>query len=157
MANSEGRVAWPTYAGANYIAEELKRAGKEPASELGLIVAKILGEVWAGIYHIDGATLFHKRTNWSDASFITITIRGDLATHDFSDLTWLVLLGHAHGVRVGVQAAAREYLRLTFMLGDNVRYCGRVPTIAEIVERFTERFPSLPVSRVLPNNGGTNQ
>lgn len=140
------------HAGSRWLSRQLAAMTRPAPSILGEMVADILGEVYGGLYHIDQPTLLHERTAWSDDRCITLTIDGELATHDGSELTWLVLLCHAHGIRLAIFGAAPRYVRLQFTSGEGQMFMGAVPSVARIVERFNELYVSCP-----SNNGGTNQ
>ena len=130
------------YAGADWLERQFQYVpGQRALSPLGRTVADLLGEVFRGLYHLENSALFAKRTKWDHEKCITVTIGRELANHDSPELTWLVLLSHAYGVRLAIKAAAPRYLRLQFTTGEGTMYFGGVPDVATIVERFNERFP----------------
>jgi hypothetical protein len=112
----------------------LRANGIEGVSPLGEEVAAILGAVWAGIYHISKEVL-HPRVEWNGRHCITVTVRGELATTDSWQLSHLVILCAARGVRLAVRGAAPEYLRLQFTKGETMFY-GKYLTPQEMVDRW---------------------
>lgn len=94
------------YAGAEW----LRQRGKT-LSPFGELVADILGQVFLGLYHIERPAL---RVDWRDEVFIKINLDGPLATHDFNQLTALVVLCHDHAVRLEIRAVAPGTMRLAF-------------------------------------------
>lgn len=109
--------------------------GAAPISDFGRRVADTLGDVFAGIYHLDRGAL--SRVDWSDADNIQVILYGELATWDFTHLTRLVLFAHNRHVRVAVSGASNRHLRVTFSRrdrdGDTYH---RHPTIDEQVRRL---------------------
>jgi len=100
------------YSGSECIERQLKCDGKG-ISEFGKEVADILGQAWAGIYHLQKEVL-HDRVKWNDDRYIRIVIYGDLQTYDFDKLTRLVVLCFDRMIRLEIGAAARNYLSLSF-------------------------------------------
>lgn len=140
-------VAW-RYQGSGWLARQLDAMKRPAPSPLGLLVGDILGEVYQGIYHVPNTALFHERTQWHNAHVVKVTVSGELANHDGPELTWLVLLAHAHGVRLAISGAAPGYLRLQFTTGEAMWF-GKLPDVARVVARFDERYPrSSPQSAV---------
>lgn len=102
-----------SYSGAEWVQEAIKYGSiKGPMSELGELVAEILGEVYYGIYHLDSGCL--SRVDWANGYWIEIVIGRDMATYDGDTLTRLVILCHELLVRCEIEAAAPRYLRLIF-------------------------------------------
>jgi len=97
------------YQGAEYI----RGAICKDISPLGIEVANILGQAWAGIYHLEHE-IRHKRTHWENPHWIEIVIYGGLATWDFNQLTQLVVLCHDRAIRLEINGAANGYLKLMF-------------------------------------------
>lgn len=130
------------HAGADWLVEQFKYMPDERTlSPLGRIVADILGEVFFGLYHLPQSALYHKRTKWENEHCVSLTFRNELATHDGSELTRLVLLSHAHGVRLSIRGAAPGYMQVQFTMGENM-WCGTVPSVEQIVERFNATYPA---------------
>lgn len=126
------------WAGAEWIAANLKREGKPEMSPLGIVVADILGFVFRGIYHIRQSAL--DRVDWADDHCISINIAQDLATCDMPELTMLVLACHKVHVRMSVESNMR-YLKLMFWQrkpegGTSTRH----PTIEQQIEVFNRIF-----------------
>jgi hypothetical protein len=128
------------YAGRVWLTRQLAASKRPAPSELGEVVADILGEVFRGIYHLSESALFHERTAWHSEWTIAIITRQELANHDSPELTWLVLLCHAQGVRVAVNAKTVGYLEIRFSR-DRKMFCGSVKSIDDVVAGFYERYP----------------
>lgn len=135
------------YSGSEWLQHQMPTVA---LSELGVAVADILGEVFRGLYHLDNSSLYHDRTDWTNTRVIIVTTSRELATHDGPELTWLVLLCHAHGVRLAIRGASNRYVRLTFTRGANM-YCGTPRTIAQVIAKFAERYP---LAAVRASDGG---
>lgn len=136
----------PRYAGAHWIARQLEYMKQPAPSPFGCVVANILGDVYQGIYHL-GESLLHERTVWHSPKLVVLTLRRELSSHDQPDLTWLVLLAHANGIRLAITGAAPGYVRLQFT--SESMYWGHVPNVDAIVEQFNKRYPLAP----LPSSG----
>lgn len=80
-------------------------------SELGRDVADVLGQVYAGIYHLGNTQLFHKRTDWSDERRIEIIVSGTLT---LQELDILVVESRNRNVYVEIDGAANRYIRFAF-------------------------------------------
>lgn len=100
---------------------------KMSSSDFGKEVLNILGYVYGGLYHLHGNSLTHKRTNWNDTRQISIVASTSLATWDTRNLTTLVLLCHRYCIRLGIDAVAPTYLRLTFTKRDRTQNSGEYP------------------------------
>jgi hypothetical protein len=118
------------YAGADWL-----RGYKKTLSPLGEKVGNLLGELFAGIYHIDKEVL---KADFSDKQQVRVCVRdNDFATYDSSTLTKLVFLCHERNVRVSIKAAAHGYLWLDFVEVDRHGFfADRHPTLAESMKRF---------------------
>lgn len=124
------------YAGAGWVAQSLKAE----LSPLGVNAANILGDAWAGIYHIDGKAL-HK-VKWSDPQMIEVTVWGALSTFDNDRLTVLVLGCHERAVRMEIRGCGPSYTRLTFWQrkpGGNDQFAEH-PGIDDAVARYRKHF-----------------
>jgi hypothetical protein len=126
------------YSGADWLEVQRKywKNQSEPISQLGREVADILGQVEAGIYHMDDGAL--SRVNWSCEHAISIVIRDGpgLATHDGCVLADLVLLCFMMNIRLNIEAAAHGYLRLTFIrIGKWGYYRDNHPNLDEAIRR----------------------
>lgn len=109
------------YAGADWLKTNLSFAKPKaaPVSQLGEIVADILGQLYEGIYHIEDNFIF--KVDWSSNRMINITLPdggGRFATFDASLLTHLVILAQAAKVRIAITAATHGYLRLSFSFNE---------------------------------------
>lgn len=101
-----------TYAGANWVADWLEvDKPNEKMSPFGIVVADILGELFLGIYHISKSVF---RADWTNENRIQMTIRGSMSTFDFDVLTRLVFLAHHCAIRIEIEPASPEYIRLIF-------------------------------------------
>lgn len=81
-------------------------------SPLGESVAELLGTIYRGLYHLPETSL--KKVDWKNKDLVSIVIRGGLSSFDDSDLTVLVVLAHDRMIRVTVEGAANNYLRILF-------------------------------------------
>jgi hypothetical protein len=98
------------YAGADWVKRAL---GVKDMSLLGETVANLLGDCFAGIYHLEDSDL--KKVDWSSSNFISFLLRGrDLATVDGSALTMLVVLSHDRMVRVSINPHSYRAIELMF-------------------------------------------
>lgn len=122
------------FKGADWIKESLKKE----MSPIGENVADLLGEVYAGIYHLDHRSL--DRVHWDDPYFIRIIIsyRG-LSTVDSNQLTALVVRAHDRMLRMDLSSVAPHRLELIFHQrsreGDFYHRC---PTIEEHIKLIRE-------------------
>ncbi|MFP4345627.1 MAG: hypothetical protein ACLFU8_13110 [Anaerolineales bacterium] len=99
------------YAGADWVREAFRI---EP-SELGAIVADLVGDVFFGIYHVQALL---DKTDWTNPRWIEVQIDCDLSTVDNDLLTRLVVLAHDRMVRVSISGGWRSRLRLEFHKRD---------------------------------------
>ncbi len=120
------------YQGSEWIERSLK---VDNISEFGREVADLLGDVFAGIYHLSSRAL-HK-VDWSDDRYISFIYGNDnLATFDGDKLTRLVVLSHDRMIRVSIHPRAFHYLELGFhkrrsRTGDMYQ---RMPTMEDHTE-----------------------
>ena len=132
------------YSGSEWIQENIYAKGQTTQmSPLGRDVAELLGELFYGIYHISPKAL--SKVDWSNEYWIEITIGyQQYSTTDFDNLTRLVFLAHHCAIRVSLEAAARQHIKLIFhrreRSGD---YSRRHPFLEEAVKRFKDNV-SLP-------------
>lgn len=132
------------YSGSEWIQETIYAKGQTiQMSPLGRDVADLLGELFYGIYHISQKAL--GKVDWNNEYWIEITIGYQgYSTTDFDNLTRLVFLAHHLAIRVSIEAAARQHIKLIFhrreRYGD---YSRRHPFLEEAVKRFKESV-SLP-------------
>lgn len=135
------------YAGAEWV----RRSIRSQISPLGEVVADILGAAFLGIYHLDYGAL--RRVEWGNPQVVRVTLRQALATFDFAELTWLVVLCHDACIRLQVEGVGPRYIRLSFWArhgreGD-VDRCH--PTIERAVALAREK-----VGRAVPIEGASN-
>lgn len=127
------------YAGADWLVKDLKYS--HPAvsvSELGQKVADLLGELFYGLYHVDGRSL--SRVDWENDRWIEIILydNGAWGTFDFNYLTRFVLLCHVYGVKGAIKAASPHRLRLVFHRITSGFIRPQHPTIEEAIEEFNK-------------------
>jgi hypothetical protein len=124
------------FSGADWLEKEFKRE----MSPFGRDVADLLGQVYAGIYHIHSEVL-HPRADWSDERRIEITTFQDLSTYDFDILTKLVVLAHDMAIRLTIAPASSRYLRLIFHKREREGHISRRhPSLEQAVEGIRERI-----------------
>ena len=88
-------------------------------SEFGARAADLLGWVYLGIYHIEGAVL-SKGAVWDDEYYVRVPLwSSGLSTFDGDSLTRLVLAAHAHAIRVDISPCNFQHVEL--MLHPRVR------------------------------------
>lgn len=127
------------YAGANWIK---RQSYGENMSPLGEVVADFLGDVFAGIYHLDPKAL--SRVDWSNNHHIEFSLGWRcLSTTDYDELTRIVVLGHDRMIRIQIDASTHKYLRLMFhqrssRTGD---YSTRYPTMEDHVAEIRAQYP----------------
>lgn len=97
------------YAGADWIRKFSWGANISP---LGVKVSDLLGDVFAGIHHLDNRLL--AKTDWSNNYFIVVQIDNSLSTFDPPHLTWLVVLAHDRLLRLQIAARSRGRVELMF-------------------------------------------
>lgn len=95
----------------DYGPEWIKAAFKTELSPLGKDVARLLHDLYSGIYHIQREC---SRTNWTNDGYIEIVLRGCWCTFDDDKLTRLVFLAHDYGIRVQMDARSNGYIRIMF-------------------------------------------
>lgn len=92
------------YAGADWIRKSYGIGGHN-ISPLGESVADLLGDVFAGIYHLDMDIL--RAVDWTDTYVIVVPLyHTSLSTYDNEVLTKLVVLSHDRCLRMSVTAVA---------------------------------------------------
>lgn len=84
---------------------------KREMSSLGEDAARLLNDLYAGIYHIQPEC---SRVDWSDEHHIEIVLYGCWSSFDYDNLTRLVFLAHDYALRVQMDARANGYIRLMF-------------------------------------------
>ena len=103
-------------------------------SPLGESVANILGQAWAGLYHLE-SEVNHKRCQWDNERTIEIVVGGPLSTFDSGKLTTLVFLCHEQSIRLEISGASSGYLRLRFhRRGRDGMVSQRHPTMEQHLE-----------------------
>jgi len=109
-------------------------------SDFGALVADILGQTFAGLYH-QQAAVTNKKVDWNSDRWISIVIGGSISTFDDSRLTLLVLLCHRYGVRMEICGAGPRYMRLNFSprkVGLDGSIWERQPTIEQQIEQMSK-------------------
>lgn len=131
------------FAGAEWVRSALKIKEIKEMSPLGEAVANLLGDVFAGIYHLDEREL--RKVDWDDGYFISFRLDGvSLSTFDNDRLTRLVVLAHDRMLRVDISGAGRNKLELMFHLratrtGDLMR---RMPTMETHLAAIRTYYPA---------------
>lgn len=128
------------YAGADWLQKSL---GIKNISPLGKSVADLLGELFAGIYHIDTSRL--RAVDWSNNDYILISLYvSGFSTFDYDNLTRLVFLAHHLAIRVEVRPCNFQYLRLLFhQRNRSGNYFLHHPTLDQAVANF-KKHVSIP-------------
>lgn len=123
---------WVTKRGKQY-------PGAAPMSDFGRRVADILGDCFAGIYHLDHGAL--SRVEWCDERYIEFVHYGEIASYDFGEMTRLVFLAHQRNVRIAVQGCGPRLMRFIFHAlpprGNGKR---SHPTIEDYAEMFDKAY-----------------
>lgn len=126
------------YAGADWLIS----LGVE-MSDLGVVVADVLGQVWRGIYHISGAVR-SKKVDWSNPYYISVVIYGGLCSYDNQYLTELLILCYDNMLRLEVTPRAPKYLELAFYPREtrDPKACisKRLPTLEEMISTTRENI-----------------
>jgi len=121
------------YAGSDWLKKQTKSIPE--VSELGANVADILGQVFQGIYHLDNTTLY--KTNWADTHMIEVLIRNELATFDFSHLTYLMVLCFDQDIRLAINPCNMQFIKLQFTQrtpeGPEKHMFERIPTLEKSI------------------------
>lgn len=120
------------YSGSDWLKASL-RVGK--MSKLGEAVGDLLGQVYAGIYHIESRAL--ERVEWDNDHHIIIILPGEFATFDSSRLTHLVVLCHDKCLRMSIRGKSSwGYMELMFHAreGRTGPMHSRCPTIEQAIE-----------------------
>lgn len=125
------------YAGAEWLAGGI---GVKEVSPLGTRVADLLGDVFLGIYHLPYNAL--RRVNWNNKDWIEFVLDRELATHDFNELTRLVVLAHDRLIRVSIAGCGPKYMRLMFhpRTGRNGPTYEIHPTIETAIAGIREHY-----------------
>jgi hypothetical protein len=108
-------------------------------SPLGEQVADLLGDLFVGLYHLDGA----ESVDWANDHHIEVRVRyKEWASFDTNLLTKLVFLAHDRCIRVSV--SPRSHLALTLLFHQRQRDGGtwaRHPTIEDALAMYREFYP----------------
>jgi hypothetical protein len=123
------------YAGSEWIEESFK----VEMSPLGREISDLLGDVFAGIYHLNHTSLF--KVDWANDTWIEFVLNKTIATFDNNELTRLVILCHDRLIRCSIEGAAPGYLRLVFhkRKSRTGHLYDRHPTIEQATE-YTRRI-----------------
>jgi hypothetical protein len=98
------------HSGAEWVKQSLR---PKEISPLGIAVADLLGDVFAGIYHLDDKKL--RLVDWGDSYVISVQLsHTTLATWDSDSLTRLVVLSHDRCLRLAISARTVNTLQLMF-------------------------------------------
>jgi hypothetical protein len=123
------------YAGADWL-----KANGKTLSPLGERVADLIGQLTAGIYHIEKEAL---KADWANEWFIELRFpTNGLATFDFNQLTILVVLCHEAAIRCAinpVRSLRPRHVQLLFHQRQREGWFSeRHPTIEEAVKMVRE-------------------
>jgi len=125
------------FAGAEWLKAQAPCWKIPEPSEFGCLIADILGDTFAGLYHLESRQL--RNVLWSAPSHISVKLRRgtDLATWDSNHLTLLVIYCHDAAVRMSVDAATISMLSLTFSrrISGNTSIMRGHWTMEEAIER----------------------
>ncbi len=122
-------------------------------SPLGRRVADLLGQLFAGMYHLQSNIT--SKPDWSNERCIAVSVPiHNMGTYDFSGLTMLVVLCHDAAIRCELQASAFGYVKLCF--SQRQRYGGcteRHPTMEQATAKIREKF-AIPELTFNPSKDG---
>lgn len=108
-------------------------------SPLGEQVADLLGDLFVGLYHLDGAG----KVDWANALYIEVRVsHKDWATFDSNLLTKLVFLAHDRCLRASINPRSPQALTLLFH--QRQREGGvweRHPTLEQAVADHRKWYP----------------
>ena len=122
----------------------------EKISDFGARVAALLSELVGGLHHWDMKSL--KRIDWTHMRHVEIVSMLPLATYDGNDLTRLVFLAHDCALRVSVQPASPQYVRLLFHARqhDSDDWFLKHPTLEQAVAGWRKHHPVTEIEGVKP-------
>ena len=125
------------YAGSDWLERQLQyEKGKPEMSPLGAEVADVLGQVFLGLYHLDG--IVH-RVDWTSKGYIEVCLQQELATWDGCELTALVVLCHDRCLRLSIRPASPTHMRLLFHPREREgNFSRRHPTMEDAVASVRE-------------------
>ncbi len=135
--------ALPTFSGADWIrANETWKVGE--MSPLGEAVANLLGDLFAGIYHLNYTSL--RKVDWTNPRWIVFNLDRHLSTFDSDELTRLVVLCHDRCLRCDLKGKAPGIVELMFHQrhAREGRMYERHPTIETAVARIRSAYHPLP-------------
>lgn len=125
---------------------------RKPMSPLGRTVADALGYVYRGLYHLPPGPL--DRADWTNPSSISIIVPAwnfELSTWDSDLLTRLVVVCSDMMLRLDLQGANGQYVRLVFHQrwqreGGTAE---RIPTFEEHVAMIRKGYDVVPEAELL--------
>lgn len=125
---------------------------RKPMSPLGRTVADALGYVYRGLYHLPRGPL--DRADWTNTRCISIIVPAwsfELSTWDSDLLTRLVVVCSDMMLRLDLQGANGQYVRLVFhQRWQREGGTGeRIPTLEEHVAMVRKGYDVLPESEML--------
>lgn len=117
----------------------LRQCHIENLSPLGEQVADLLGDLFSGLYHLDGA----EKVDWANGHHIEVRIaHKEWGSFDSNLLTKLVFLAHDRCLRVSMNP--RSHYALTLLFHQRQRDGGvweRHPTIEQALTMHREYYP----------------
>lgn len=143
------------YAGSDWLRPQCPQL-----SVFGALIADILGQVYAGLYHLDLTLTGGRRIRWDAEDYILVEVYGELASFDASYLTALLVLCHDNAVRLAIQRGGRlGTLKLHFSKRQhNVPdFWARHPTLEQAVERIRTEFGLQTLAPAAAKEGGQGQ
>jgi hypothetical protein len=119
----------------------VRAAKKRELTPFQARVMNICGIVGGGIYN---APIAWETVDWSyGGRGVSLIWKSSMATFDFPQLTWLVLLCHDARIRVEISSAAPRMLRLSFwQRADTGSVSQRHPSIEDALADVRELIPS---------------
>lgn len=110
-------------------------------SPFGEHVATILGELFAGIYHIKNAVMKADFTQRKRVRVCISDLGSQFTTYDTDLLTRMVIIAHRENVRIAINAAAHRYLWITFQIVDHSGFfADHHPTIEDLVFKINPNY-----------------
>lgn len=145
MPDSSPTPTISRFAGADWIRSAFK---PEPVmSPLGIAVADLLGDVFAGIYHLNPTSL--RRVDWTNPSHIACNIDRTLSTFDFAELTYLVVLCHDRCIRFSLAGNGPRHMEMLFHQRQREGSVSRRhPTMEDAIQSIRSSYPGVPVPTI---------
>jgi hypothetical protein len=105
-------------------------------SPIAMAAFDLLSRLWHGGHHVVERVVM-KSAVWNHPLYCLVRFRGELATFDFTDLTYLVFLAHDLCIRVSVSARSTGLLELKFHPRQREGRMGqRHPTLDDVFDKW---------------------